>query len=155
MGSYVTSPLIHEGHLYWVNDRGIAHCVDVKTGKVVFQKRLSGARQVYASAVLAAEKLYVVSREAGYFRLGGQVGVRTIGPQQTEVRFQHLQRQSSRIRREVTAPFQPISLQYRPGLIRLSSPWNKPSIVQVSTKSVHRSPNCGLPNRTLWGPIEA
>ena len=72
MGSYVTSPLLHEGHLYWVNDRGIAYCVDAKTGRVVFQKRLAGARQVYASAVLAAGKLYVVSREAGTFVLAAE-----------------------------------------------------------------------------------
>ncbi len=72
VGSYVTSPLIHEGHLYWVNDRGIAHCVDARTGGVVFQKRLAGARQVYASAVLAAGKLYVVSREAGTFVLAAE-----------------------------------------------------------------------------------
>lgn len=72
VGSYVTSPVIHEGNLYWVSDRGIAHCVDRKTGQVVFKKRLSGARQVYASAILAGGKLYVVSREAGTFVLAAQ-----------------------------------------------------------------------------------
>ena len=56
-----------------MNDRGIAYCVDAKTGKVVFQNRLSGARQVYASVVLAAGKLYVVSREAGTFVLSAKL----------------------------------------------------------------------------------
>ena len=66
-GSYVPSPVLHKGNLYWVNDRGVAYCIDAKTGKEVGKKRIGG--QFYASAVLIKDKLYVVSRFAGTYVL--------------------------------------------------------------------------------------
>jgi hypothetical protein len=69
LGSYVPSPVVHDGHLYWVNDRGIAYCVKAASGEEVYQKRLEGAGSVYASAVAADGKLYVVSRRNGTFVL--------------------------------------------------------------------------------------
>jgi hypothetical protein len=66
-GSYVPSPVLHEGHLYWVNDRGIAFCVDARSGKEVAKKRLGG--QFYASAVLIKDKIYAVSRFGGTYVL--------------------------------------------------------------------------------------
>jgi outer membrane protein assembly factor BamB len=62
-GAYVPSPVIHEGHLYWVNDSGIINCVDTKTGKQVGTKRLGG--RFYASMVVANGTLYAVSRFDG------------------------------------------------------------------------------------------
>jgi len=62
-GAYVPSPVLHGGHLYWVNDRGVANCVDIKTGKQQGTKRLSG--RFYASMVVANDKLYAVSRFGG------------------------------------------------------------------------------------------
>ncbi|HIF32089.1 MAG TPA: serine/threonine protein kinase [Planctomycetes bacterium] len=62
-GSYVPSPILHRGHLYWVNDRGIVNCVDAKTGEEVARKRIDG--QFYASAVLNNDRLYLVSRFGG------------------------------------------------------------------------------------------
>jgi outer membrane protein assembly factor BamB len=66
-GSYVPSPVLHNGHLYWVNDSGIAYCVDADSGEEVSRKRLGG--QFYASAVLVGDKLYVVSRFGGTYIL--------------------------------------------------------------------------------------
>ena len=66
-GSYVPSPVLHKGHLFWVNDRGIAICVDAKTGKEVAKKRIGG--QFYASAVLIKDKIYAVSRFNGTYVL--------------------------------------------------------------------------------------
>ena len=66
-GSYVPSPVLHKGHLYWVNDRGIVSCVDAKTGKEVSKKRIRG--RFYASLVLVRDKLYAVSRFEGTFVL--------------------------------------------------------------------------------------
>ena len=62
-GSYVPSPVLYEGHLYWVNDRGIAHCVDAKTGKLVHRRRIGGS--YYASLVRVNDRLYAVSRFDG------------------------------------------------------------------------------------------
>ena len=64
-GSYVPSPVLHQGKLYWINDSGIATCVDAKTGKQVARKRIGG--RFYASIVLIDEKLYAVSRFDGTY----------------------------------------------------------------------------------------
>lgn len=62
-GSNVSSPIIHEGHLYWMNDNtGVAFCAEAKTGNIVYEQRIGGAGQVYASPVLADGKIYYVSR---------------------------------------------------------------------------------------------
>jgi outer membrane protein assembly factor BamB len=62
-GSNVSSPVFHEGHLYWTHDSlGIACCAEARTGKIVYEERLPRGGQFYASAVLADGKLYYVSR---------------------------------------------------------------------------------------------
>lgn len=64
VGSNVTSPVYHDGHLYWMNDNnGIAYCADAKTGKPVYEQRVERAGQVYASALLADGKVYYVTRD--------------------------------------------------------------------------------------------
>jgi len=65
--SYVATPLLHEGRLYWIDDRGLAKCVDAKTGAEVYKERVSGltGRPVYASPVLIGGKIYVVTRRGG------------------------------------------------------------------------------------------
>ncbi len=68
-GSYVPSPVLQAGHLFWVNDRGIAFCLKAEDGKEVFQQRLNDAGSVYASLVAADGKLYAVTRRKGTFVL--------------------------------------------------------------------------------------
>jgi len=70
-GSKVPSPVYHDGHLYWVEHTGIAFCVNAKTGDVVYQERLPTGQQgkTYASVVLAAGRLYVVTCYSGTFVL--------------------------------------------------------------------------------------
>ena len=70
-GSNVSSPVIHEGYLYWVSDRNkTAYCVALKDGEVVYSKRFGG--QPYASTLLADGKLYVVTRYDGTFVLAAR-----------------------------------------------------------------------------------
>ena len=71
-GSNVSSPVYFKEHLYWVSDKGIAHCLDAKSGKIVYQERLKGTGRVYASVLLAEERLYAVSREKGTWVLAAQ-----------------------------------------------------------------------------------
>jgi hypothetical protein len=69
-GSNVSSPVYHEGHLYWMRDNaGIAYCAEALTGKIVYEERLGGDSQTYASPVLADGKLYYVSRSGRTFVL--------------------------------------------------------------------------------------
>tara|TARA_Y100000758_G_scaffold231187_1_gene168019 strand:- start:426 stop:1724 length:1299 start_codon:yes stop_codon:yes gene_type:complete len=88
--SYVPSPIVHEGYLYWVSDRGIAHCLKADSGEIIYQQRLSssggfgGGRGFYASVVLADDKLYSVSRSAGVFVLATGPRFRQIGQNKLE-----------------------------------------------------------------------
>lgn len=62
-GSNVSSPIVHDGHLYWMHENlGIAYCAEINTGRIVYEERIGGAGQVYASPVLADGKLYYISR---------------------------------------------------------------------------------------------
>lgn len=62
-GSNVASPVLHGDHLYWINESsGIAFCAEAKTGKIVYEERVEGASQTYASPVVADGKIYYVSR---------------------------------------------------------------------------------------------
>jgi outer membrane protein assembly factor BamB len=63
-GSNVSSPVYHDGHLYWMNDAsGTAYCVKADTGAVVYEERVRRAGGVYASALLAGGRIYYVGRE--------------------------------------------------------------------------------------------
>ena len=68
-GSYVSSPVAVGGHLYWADERGMAYCLKADTGQQVYRERLPGARGVYAPAVAADGKVYIVSRRNGTFVL--------------------------------------------------------------------------------------
>ncbi len=73
--SYVPSPLVHEGCLYWVSDRARAYCADAQTGEVLYNEKLpakGGGKPFYASVVLADGKLYAVSRTSGTFVLAAK-----------------------------------------------------------------------------------
>jgi len=69
--SNVSSPIYHEGHLYFAHEqRAVAYCLDAKTGRVVYERRLEPrAGQVYPSPVLADGKLYYLTRRSGTFVL--------------------------------------------------------------------------------------
>ncbi|MCA9178898.1 MAG: PQQ-binding-like beta-propeller repeat protein, partial [Planctomycetales bacterium] len=62
-GSNVTSPVLHDGHLYWMHDQlGIAMCAKAESGELVYEQRMDRGGQVYASSVLADGKVYHTNR---------------------------------------------------------------------------------------------
>ncbi len=67
--SYVATPVLHEGHLFWISDSGLAFCVSAATGELVYRERVpeikAGGRPVYASPVVANGKIYVQTRWDG------------------------------------------------------------------------------------------
>ena len=64
VGANVCSPVVHDGHLYWVSDRNrTAYCLSLSDGSVKYAQRIGP--QPYASALLADGRLYVVSRNGG------------------------------------------------------------------------------------------
>jgi len=76
--SYIPTPVLYEGRLYFVSDAGFATCLDAKTGELVYKERLPGVAGVgrgkpfYASPVLANGALFAMSRRAGAFVIAAQ-----------------------------------------------------------------------------------
>ncbi len=73
--SNVSSPVYHDGHLYWAHEKtGVFYCANAQTGEVVYKERLTDPRPglIYASPLLADGKLYHVSREKGVFILAAK-----------------------------------------------------------------------------------
>ena len=78
IGANVTSPAYHDGKLYWASDRGVACCLDAKTGETLLQERLPSRGRLYASIVAGDDKLYVTTRDTGVLVLRAE-------PQYTEL----------------------------------------------------------------------
>jgi outer membrane protein assembly factor BamB len=65
--SLVSSPVYHDGYLYWPG--GDALCLDAASGKEVYRGNLSKGASFYASPLVADGKIYCVSRFGGTFVL--------------------------------------------------------------------------------------
>lgn len=67
-GSNVTSPVIHDGHLYWMHEKlGIAYCADAATGELNYEVRVGGGNEIYGSALLAGGNVYYLDRSGRTF----------------------------------------------------------------------------------------
>lgn len=72
IGANVTSPVLHDGHLYWASDKGIANCLNAATGEPVFRERMPTKERVYASIVRSGDKLYLTTRDSGVWVLAAK-----------------------------------------------------------------------------------
>lgn len=64
----IPSPVLHDGKLLLVDQKGMGTCLRASDGKKLFGGRLKGRTGgVYAPPVWANDRLYVVSRERGVF----------------------------------------------------------------------------------------
>jgi outer membrane protein assembly factor BamB len=79
VGANVTSPLLYQGNLYWSHDKSMAVCVRAKDGEEVFRKRLPTSARVYASIVLAGDRLLMTTRDAGVLTLAASPEYRELG----------------------------------------------------------------------------
>jgi hypothetical protein len=87
--SYVPSPIVRKGYLYWVNESGVVYCLSAKTGKRVYREKLTRpggstipTRSVYASIVEIAGRFYAVSRKHGTFIIAADPKFRQIAVNQ-------------------------------------------------------------------------
>lgn len=63
-GANVCSPVVHDGHLYWISDRNRnAYCLNLTDGSIRYSERVGP--QPYASPLLADGRLYIVTRNGG------------------------------------------------------------------------------------------
>ena len=58
---YVPTPVVAEGRLYTVSDRGIGSCLDAASGKVFWTERIGGDHS--ASPIVCGDRIYFVSEE--------------------------------------------------------------------------------------------
>lgn len=68
-GSNVSSPVWHDGHLYFANDsRCVLYCAKAATGEIVWEQQLQPRPdKIYASPILAGDHLYFTTRNRGVF----------------------------------------------------------------------------------------
>ena len=65
-GANVTSPVILNGHMYWVSDRNkVAYCLRLSDGEVIYSERFPS--QPYASAVAGEDRIYIATRYDGTY----------------------------------------------------------------------------------------
>ncbi len=69
-GPHVPSPVYYDGHLYFVNDMGIASCLDAMTGDTLWQKRLKGRFSM--SPVEVGGKLLMTNEDGRTFIVEAQ-----------------------------------------------------------------------------------
>ena len=68
----IGSGVIHDGHVYILDDPGIAECIELQTGQVVWEERLRGpgpTSNSWGSMVSAGDKLYVANQSGDCFVL--------------------------------------------------------------------------------------
>jgi outer membrane protein assembly factor BamB len=68
----IGSGVIHDGHIFILNDPGVAECFDLKTGKIIWEERLKGPAAKsdnWSSLVLASDKLYAINQGGDAFVL--------------------------------------------------------------------------------------
>lgn len=74
--SYVPSPLLDDGKLYFVKRfSGVLSCVDLQTGRVLYEEqRVEGLSNVYGSPAAAAGRAYLIDRDgaAAVFKTGAE-----------------------------------------------------------------------------------
>ncbi len=61
-GGNVSTPIVHQGRVYWLNDAETACCAEAASGNMIFSERVDRIEQVWASPVLADGKLYFLYR---------------------------------------------------------------------------------------------
>jgi len=72
-GTNVPSPILHEGHLYWLHENlGIVYCVAAATGELIYEQRLADAGQFYGSPILVEGRLYAFTRDGVGFVLAAR-----------------------------------------------------------------------------------
>jgi outer membrane protein assembly factor BamB len=61
----IGSPIVKDGYIYLSNTIGVAECIELATGKTVWEERLKAtgpSGETWSSMVLAGDKLYVVNQ---------------------------------------------------------------------------------------------
>lgn len=77
----IGSGVIHEGRIYILNELPTAECYDLRTGKLLAERRLKGSGpkgNIWSSMVLAGERLYVINQSGDTFVLKASPQIETL-----------------------------------------------------------------------------
>ena len=77
-GANVTTPLLHDGYLYWSHDKAIALCLRASDGDEMFRERMPTRSRVYASIVGDREKLFLTTRDEGILVIAAEPNYREL-----------------------------------------------------------------------------
>lgn len=83
--------VIHQGYFYVLDTPGIAECIELTTGKLVWEKRVSGAGpkdESWSSMILSGDKIYILNQSGDTIVLRASpkfelIGVNSIGNELT------------------------------------------------------------------------
>jgi len=67
---HIGSGVIRDGHLYFADNGGIAHCIKLLTGETVYSQRLKGDGEdngIWSSLVLSGGRIYVMNKSGSTF----------------------------------------------------------------------------------------
>lgn len=68
IGTDVATPVINDGMVYIVSFNGKVWCLDIQTGKEIWQSKLpQGKGAIYSSATFAGNKLYICREEGTFY----------------------------------------------------------------------------------------
>jgi len=73
VGAYISTPVVYEEYIYLATANGVIRSLNARTGEKMFEQRLQGGGQIYASLVAGDGKVFVPSLE-------GEVHVLKAGP---------------------------------------------------------------------------
>lgn len=62
-GANVTTPLFHNGYLYWAHDKAFSQAMDASSGELAYQERFQTRDRVYGSVVYGDGKLFMTLRD--------------------------------------------------------------------------------------------
>ena len=68
VGADVPSPVIADGKVYNLHDKGELTCLDLATGNELWRKQVSGRGKFYAAPILAGDLMYVI-RDNGVYNV--------------------------------------------------------------------------------------
>jgi outer membrane protein assembly factor BamB len=68
-GSYISTPVVYGDYMYFGNTNGVVRCFESKTGKKVYDERLSTDAAIYASLVAADGKVFCASEDGDVYVL--------------------------------------------------------------------------------------
>ncbi len=69
-----STPVVYEDHVYVANPAGVVYCVDIKTGKPVWDERIRGSKQTFSASPVAGDGKVFFLSESGtlcVYRAGG------------------------------------------------------------------------------------